>query len=342
MGKHVENLPVEEPSFKRWLAHEFYRGTGNTPKRDALNQAIDEAAARAHFDGKEHTAWVRVARGPNGFIYLDLGDSDWRAVEIRPDGWDIVTEPPPVKFRRSVNALALPVPTHGGSIGELRVLLKLKDDNEIAFKFIVAFLIGCFLPEGPFPILWVIGPEGSIKTSVLRFIMGFIDPQVSATPGPPKKEDDLVVTANARWLVIFDNLSRISIEMANAHCRLATGGGVSKRKLFMNEGVHAINVKRPQLMSGRSIGTEQSDFLDRMMIVQLDRISRADRLDEASINAMLAAARPGILGALLDAASAALANHADARARLKGRFPRMADFGIFSAKQQLSRPFYRR
>ena len=44
---------------------------------------------------------------------------------------------------------------------------------------------------------------------------------------------------------------------------------------------------------------------------------------------MLAKARPGILGALLDAASAALANHADVNARLEGRLPRMADFAIW-------------
>ena len=86
---------------------------------------------------------------------------------------------------------------------------------------------------------------GLDQDELLRIIAGFIDPHISETPGPAKNEEDLVVTANARWLMVFDNLSRISIDMADAYCRLATGGGLSKRKLYKNEDDHAINVRRP-------------------------------------------------------------------------------------------------
>jgi hypothetical protein len=40
-----------------------------------------------------------------GSIYLDLCNDDWQAVQITPQGWGIVDDPP-IRFRRSRGMLA--------------------------------------------------------------------------------------------------------------------------------------------------------------------------------------------------------------------------------------------
>jgi hypothetical protein len=60
---------------------------------------------------------VRVGEH-DGRIYLDLANPAWEAVEIAPDGWRVVADPP-VRFRRSKGMLALPTPERGGSLADL-------------------------------------------------------------------------------------------------------------------------------------------------------------------------------------------------------------------------------
>jgi len=54
--------------------------------------------------------------------------TEWRAVEIGPDGWRIIGSPP-VRFRRAAGMLPLPEPQAGGSIEVLLTLPPLADDQ---------------------------------------------------------------------------------------------------------------------------------------------------------------------------------------------------------------------
>ena len=55
---------------------------------------------------------------------------------------------PPVWFIRSIHTAALPMPTPGGSIDELRPFLNVTDNDD--FVLAVGFLLGLFLPTGPY------------------------------------------------------------------------------------------------------------------------------------------------------------------------------------------------
>ena len=73
----------------------------------------------------------------DGKIYLDLGTSDWSAVEIDVDSWRIVAEPP-VRFRRSKGMLALPVPKQDGDLTTLQSFLNVLDSD---FVLVVSWLL---------------------------------------------------------------------------------------------------------------------------------------------------------------------------------------------------------
>ena len=81
-----------------------------------------------------------------------------------------------------------------------------------------------------------------------------------------------MVTAKNNWLVSGDNLSFVGAQMADALCRLSSGGGLKKRTLYTDAEEYAIDARRPIALTGLSAVTDREDFLDRILMVTLDRI----------------------------------------------------------------------
>src|SRR5208282_3438272 len=104
---HRETWPVRGKQLRAWLRRRYYEQTGGALPGETIRSMLDLLAARAQFDAPERTVHVRVAEH-EARIYLDLADKDWRAVEITPDGWRVVSSPP-VRFRRAPGMLPLPV-----------------------------------------------------------------------------------------------------------------------------------------------------------------------------------------------------------------------------------------
>jgi phage/plasmid primase-like uncharacterized protein/predicted transcriptional regulator len=121
---HRETCAVYTREFKRWLKHQFYEETGSSPGSEAFTAALGTIEAKAIFEGPEQEVYLRTA-SQDGKIYIDLGDEDWRAVEISSHGWNIISEPP-VRFRRPATLRSLPIPTKGGSISDLRPLINVR------------------------------------------------------------------------------------------------------------------------------------------------------------------------------------------------------------------------
>lgn len=326
---HRENMAVEGSAFSAWLTREFYLATGSSPKREKLKEVIATAAAQGMFSGQMHETWVRTAAGPHGKLYLDLGDEEWRAVEIDKDGWRVVSDPP-VKFRRSGGGLPLPLPAEGNPAVGIALLGELiRPQQPEHLKLLIGALVSYLRPGYPFVGLQFDARPGSAKTSSLRIVESLVDPQSAETPGPPGNEGDLITAAQGQWLVRFDNVSSISASMSDAYCRLLTGGGSVKRKLYKDEERHSISVKRPLCMTLIKVRL-RSDLAERSIVIPLAKIGEADRLPEEELNRRLTDARPIILGALLTGASKALERLEETKKRFIGKLPRMADFALFA------------
>ena len=115
---HRETWPIRSSRFRTWVRRCYYHATGAAPGGAVIASALDLLEARAQFDAPERVVSMRIAEHA-GRIYLDLADEHWRAVAISADGWRVL-ECPPVRFRRSLGMLPLPVPERGGSIEALR------------------------------------------------------------------------------------------------------------------------------------------------------------------------------------------------------------------------------
>jgi hypothetical protein len=316
---HREVWNLRSRAFRSWLIHRFFSVTGRAPSADTIAQAQLTLEAVATYEGEKRLVFTRTARH-DGRLYLDLGDADWRAVEIDATGWRIMAVPP-VYFTRSNGALPLPEPVAGGSIDDLRPLLNLASEDD--FRLIIAWLLAALRPQGPFPLLALAGEPGTSKTSTATLLRSLIDPHIAGIRRPPKEERDLFICASKSAALVYDNLSSIPEWLSDGLCVVATGGTFAARALRTDGDEALFTVEKPVMITSVGEVISRSDLADRAMVVTLTAIPEASRMTKAAFNAMLDSARPRILGALLDGVSQGLANVTQVNLQ---RLPRMADF----------------
>src|SRR5262249_1894502 len=137
------------------------------------------------------------------------------------------------------------------------------------------------------------------------------------------------------WIVGFDNMSYVASDLSDALCGLATGGAYATRTLYTDDEETILAAERPIILNGiEDIGT-RSDLLDRSLIVELPRIEPNALLTEDVFRRDFERARPRILGALLDAVSAALRRLPTVK-RAATEWPRMADFAQWAVAAELA------
>ena len=322
---HWENYPIRARAFQLFLLRIYYLETGESPGGQAIRAAAELFEARALFDGQECPVHLRVAEH-GGRLYLDLCDRAWRAVEIDHEGWRVVDRPP-AKFRRTRGAQQLPEPERDGSLEELRPFFNV---DHHGWTLIRAFLVAALRPGFPLPILVAKGEQGAGKSTACRVISSLIDPRTSALRGVPREVRDLTAAARNSWLVCFDNLSRLPEDLADAACRLATGGGFGGRQLYSDHDEAIFDATRPLVFNAiPDLGTARPDFLDRALIVEFLSIPPEMRRDEGRYWSEFSELQPRILGKpLLEAAVTGLRNLPRIRVE---RPPRLADFALWAS-----------
>jgi hypothetical protein len=319
VGKHSETHGLKSEGFRQYLAHVYFEHTHSALSDRAVRDVIGALTSKAMFKGPCHEVWYRVAEHA-GAIYIDLGNENFEAVKITPNGWEIVPFVP-VMFRRSGGMKALPTPIKGGTLADLRPFVNVKNEND--FALVVAWILAAMRPHGPYPIMVIHGEHGSAKSTTSKVCRALTDPNTAPLRAPAKSERDFIIAANNCWVYGLDNLSHISDEMSDRLCRLTTGGGFGTRALYMDDDEALFNVTRTVLINGIEEIATRADMVDRSLIVNLPRIPDAQRKTEAEFWAKFNEAQPRILGALFTIVAGALSRLATVDA---SSLPRMSDF----------------
>ncbi len=323
VGTHFEIAKIGRKSFRQWLTKRFFDSFKKPPGTQAFQDAAGILEAKAQFEGAEVAVAVRVA-GHEGRIYIDLCNADWEVVEIGPEGWKVVSDPP-VRFRRAKGMRALPKPRPGGSLLRLRKLINIGDDDN--WILLVSWLVAACRPNGPYPVLVLQGEQGSAKSTLERILRLIIDPSDAPVRTPPRSDRDLLIAATNSWVIAYDNLSGIQQWLSDALCRLATGGGFSTRELYTDSEEVFFDAMRPVVLNGIDYLTERADLADRSVILNLPRIADQNRRTEQQVYEEFERELPRILGALFTAVSVALQRLPNTR--VEG-MPRMADFAVWA------------
>ncbi|MGG1599523.1 hypothetical protein [Paenibacillus naphthalenovorans] len=314
-GKSI-SVRVRSERFKQWLRNQYYETHKKIPGNQAVQDVVYQLEARASMTGPQEDVYVRIA-GDFRTIYVDLANERGEVVEITAQGWRVVQESK-ARFHKTQGMLPLPTPKRGGTINELRPFVNVTEEE---WPLLVAYIIGCYHPKGPYPLLILQGGQGSAKSTQTKVIQSLVDPTTAVLMSLPKSEKQLAITAKNGWVISFDNLSELSPSMSDALCRLSTGGALTDRTLYTNDEQQIFAFKRPVILNGITDLAERADLGDRAVTIHAPELKRRD--DEATFWPRFEEAQPRILGAIFDAVSAALRNLPGVR--LKST-PRMADF----------------
>jgi hypothetical protein len=322
IDSHCETWPVRSKRFKAWLGRAYYAIARKPAPTQAMSETLALAEARA-LDGPEWPVHVRAAASGEK-IYIDLGDDRWRVVEVDATGWRML-EGSPVKFHRAAGMLPLPAPVPGETLEALRGFVNVGDEN--TWRLLVHWLVMGFRPIGPYPVLGVFGEQGSAKSTTTRVLRELLDPNAAPLRSEPREPRDLMIAAEHGGVVALDNLSHLPTWLSDALCRLSTGGGFSTRELYSDSEEVIFSAMRPVILNGIEEVITRGDLMQRTMLIELPVIGPEHRRREGEFWRAFEAARPGILGALLDAVAAAIREAPNVRLPM---LPRMADFAEWS------------
>ncbi|MBU3887218.1 ATP-binding protein [Methylosinus sp. KRF6] len=316
---HRENCALSSKEFARFVAARAYAQGVTPPSSSTLADALRVLEARALNDGPLKKPFRRVGMR-DGLWYLDLGDPRWRVVEIRPAGWSIL-EDHDLPMVRSTAMCELPEPARlNNGVETLKPFVNSHDD---AFKLVVAWLLSALAPRGPYPVLILNGEQGSAKSTLSKLLRNLVDPNIAPLRAMPKDETDLLVSATHSHVVAIDNISKVSAEMSDAICRIATGGGLASRAKFTDGDEFVVYTRNPVILNGIPSLASRPDLASRAIVIHLDPIPDERRKTEEEQEAAWAEAFPLVLGGLLDALTCALNNIANVKL---ARAARMADF----------------
>lgn len=295
-----ETRRLNSNAFRDWVTASFFSDTKKAVRDQALREAVATLSGLGRYQGERHDVHVRVA-GNDGVYYLDLCETEnSKAVKISAQGWEII-ENPPVRFIRPETMRSLPVPVRGGSIEKL---WRIANIPKAARLLVLGWLVECLRPDTPFPIIELIGEQGTAKSTTQKALRGLIDPNACDLRSMAKMPDDIFISAGTNWLVSYENVSHLTAPMQDALCVLATGGGFATRKFYTNTEESVIIVKRPVMINGIAATVTAQDLVDRAVSVELPPL--AMREETTILWQQYETDKPELLGALLDLMVSAL------------------------------------
>jgi putative DNA primase/helicase len=301
----IEFTPVAKIPYFQGVCQELLGGRALTQKLFAdVVGYFESKAARSPIVRPVH---LRLAE-EEGVIWYDMSDQARTKIRFRDGRWHLVTEGGP-RFVQGSGQKPQVMPKSG--LGKLPDLLKpfvtCRSDKDLAL--LVAWLIGCFKPGGPYPVLIITGEQGSAKSTTTKVLRRLVDPHTRHMRMPPSDMRDFGVALKHGYMVAFDNVSQIDNKFSDTLCCLAYGDmPVGGRALYSNFGDVSFMAARPLVLNGITDFVLRPDLLERSLCVHLPPIEKKDRVDDDTFWAKFDKALPAILGALFDAVAMAQLN----------------------------------
>lgn len=309
-------MKIDSRDFDIWIQGESY-AIGETFGSEIVKSAKMILSAKARKEGKRHNLNVRVSWDEEGNLWYDMGK---KAVRINAEGWQVV-DCPPILFRRFNHQQEQVEPRQGTSLDQIFDFINVKNEEDrILLK---TYIVSCFIPGYPHPILTLFGEYGSAKSTTFKVVKGLIDPSSLSTLSPIKNANDFIQTVSHHWISCFDNLSGITNDLSDQICRVCTGEGLSKRKLYCDDDDVIYSFQHIICLNGIANVINNGDLLNRSLLIEMARISNSERKSENDMNEMFANLKPEILGCCFDTLSKAMTIKP---AIELAELPRMADF----------------
>lgn len=320
-------LALRSASFRDWLTANFYSEYETAPSITAFRAALRMLEARARY-GEMPAQKVnhRLAFEGDPFapsrIILDLANSEGKLLEISSQGWQ-TTGNLRHPFHRSPTALPLPCPDSSPSsqpLEQFAELFRLTAANRTrAFTWLAASL----RPVGPYPVLVLRGPAACGKSVLARALRALIDPSTVPLRRLPARDRELLQLAVQNWILVFDQVYRVSSKMSEALCALSSGDA-----LEIAPAARPLILITPTDETGASWSPSRN-LSNRTVSIDLPPLTALR--PEASVWAQFEALRPAILATLATAVATALSHIREIDLGNVARFPDCAAWAAAAA-----------
>lgn len=296
-GNGTKIFQLRSREFRDWINHVYYKKTNATIGKETIDVVCSLLRMEAV---DEHALFVRVAYDAEGNYWYDLGSA---AVKFNSIGWSVVLEPP-IMFKRFTHQKNQVAPEPGGDLSQFLNLVNLKTNvDKIIFQ---VYLLAAFLPGFSHPVMGLFGVQGSAKSTASGLVKEILDPSKLKTLAPFKDTRQFTQAISHHWVAFFDNLSTLNEELSDAICRACTGEGSSKRVLYSDDDDFIYNFQHVIGLNGISNVASKPDLLDRLILIELERIPQNQRKMENEIRDEFEKIKPKILGACFSALSKAI------------------------------------
>ena len=134
-----------------------------------------------------------------------------------------------------------------------------------------------------FPILVLLGGQGTGKTTLTKLISRIIDPRIVGVQMMPRNMKDLVIAAQRAHLLSFDNLRGFRGSASDILCVMVTGGAIVLRKLYTDDEPHIVYVHVALILNSLHEIITESDLAQRSLPIRLNPLSESDRVSESKL-----------------------------------------------------------
>ena len=317
----IQYMEVYGSGYRNYMRYLFYERYQKAVPKDALQRVLDTLAVKAQIEGKEITPAYRCAYY-EGKIFYYLADREQTVICIDENGYRVIAEAP-VPFIKKQNMSEQVLPKRAKDtlkkMGMKYWQFATPDDRILHW----ILLISRFIAEGSQPLIYYFGDRGSAKSTSMRLDKMIVDPSEIDIKALPKSISDAVAAVSNQYMVSFDNVSRISDELSDIFCIVATHGYYSKKMLYSNNQEFAIKLNARVSFSGITNLSTKPDLIDRMVCLKLNRIDSSNRRTEEEIMKEFQTDLPYILDKIFRILSKAIPIYNDLKLE---RLPRMADF----------------
>ena len=323
-------LPLRSADFRDWLTDNYYAEYETAPSALALRAVLRTLEARAHSPNSpaqkvDHRIGFEGDPFAPSRVFLDLANPEGQILEITSQGWSIannLARP----FRHSPSTLALPapqspIPDPGPSLFDL---FHLSPTAQIRTMF---WLLAALRPTGPYPILVLRGPASSGKSTLARALRNLIDPSSAPLRRLPHTDRELLHLAQHNWILVFDHVHRIPIQISEALCALASGDALETAQPDYRDAAVA-EIARPIILVAPHDEAQSPWMPTRSLSARsltLDLAAFPEPRAESSVWSDFEPFRAPLLATLADAVSTALRHIRDIGLS-DGAFPHVSRF----------------
>jgi energy-coupling factor transporter ATP-binding protein EcfA2 len=327
-GNYRKILRLGSDKFGKILQAKYHNLTDNTINSSSIKEITQLYSGKAELYSPRVRMNLRVAE-KNDSIYYDLGNSKWEVIEISSDNWKkISSENSPVYFKRysHMNEQIEPLYESKDKGDPKKILDYLNIENESDEAILLlTYMASLFIPKIVHPVLILLGPHGSAKSTMFRLIQRIVDPTETEILNISTNTEEYIQKTAHSWVSFYDNVTKIPRNLSDAMCRTVTGGSHSKRSLYSDDDDFTYKFKHCVGINGIQFNSLQPDLLDRSIIFSMNQITERSRKSEMSLMDNFRTDRKIILTGFLNLIAEAMKIVDDIDLN-KVYLPRLADF----------------